>query len=403
MISFDEALAHYDGEIGPLPTETAPVERALGRVLAERTVSAVDLPPFAQSAMDGFALRASDTESATAAQPARLDIVAAVPAGHAAPRTPLGPGQAARILTGAPIPPGADAVVRQERVERDGDVIFVSAPVRTGEDSRRRAEELTRGEVVAEPGRRLSAGALAALANSGISEVRVVKRPRACCVVTGDELVAPGRPLDGAQVYDSNRVLTKSWLSASGLDAIDVLHAADDRRETVARIRDAFRQADVVVTTGGVSVGDRDHVMEAAKAVGVREVFWRVRQKPGKPLFFGMLGEKPLIGLPGNPGSVFAGLVIHVRRVLDRLEGDADPGPRFQSARLAADVRCSPSRVTWLRARIQRDRDGQSLLAPLDRQGSHMVSNLVECGGLALVPEGGGLLSAGCAVEYVPV
>ncbi|MDH3284831.1 MAG: molybdopterin molybdotransferase MoeA [Acidobacteriota bacterium] len=403
MISYEEALAHYDVEVGALPSETVPIELALGRVLVANVASAVDLPPFSQSAMDGYALRSADTKDATPEHPVRIDVVRSIPAGAQASDVLIEPGSAARILTGAPVPRGADAVVRQERVQRDDDGIRVSAPVLPDEDLRRRAEELTRGEIVAERGRRLTAGALAALANCGVAEVRVSRAPRVSCLVTGDELVEPGRPLESAQVYDSNRVLAELWLRERGLTDVGVLEARDERDETIARIREAFDRADLVVTTGGVSVGDRDHVIGASRAIGVREVFWRVRQKPGKPLFFGMLDEKPLVGLPGNPGSVFAGLVAHARRVLDLLEGVADPGPSFLEGRLGADVRASPRRVTWLRARIGGSGDGYAILEPLDRQGSHMISNLVRCDALARIPEGEGVLASGSAVEFVPV
>jgi molybdopterin molybdotransferase len=410
LIGIAEALAHFDGQVGRLETTSLTLAEAAGRVMAEAAVSTIDLPPFSQSAMDGFAVRAADTLSAGESSPVRLDVVLSSAAGSGDEPSALGPGQAARILTGARLPGGADAVARQEIVTRDEGSLLLTRPLEPGCEVRWQGEELSRGDTLLAAGTRLGSGALAALAHAGVAAVSVSRRPRVSCVVTGDELVAAGRPLENGQIYSANDVLVSSWLrSFAGIDA-EIARAADTLHDTRDVLERALDASDLVITTGGVSVGDRDHVIAAAQSLGVETVFWRVRQLPGKPLYFGVRrpdGQRRnhaalVLGLPGNPGSVFACLLVHVRRVLDLLEGVSAPGPQLQRGLLTEPVPRNAQRARWVRCSLGTDEAGSVRLTPLRQQASHMISNLGECAALALVPEGMGHLQAGAAVDYLP-
>ena len=402
LISVDEAFRLYSKHISPLPAEEVELERALYRVLAEDALSAVDLPPFPQSAMDGYALRSQDTQSATPERPVKLRLVGEVPAG-ALPEIPrIGPGEAVRIFTGGHVPEGADAVLRQEDARVEEGVLIVKEPVPPGRDVRSQGEELPAGALLARRGERLTAGHLAALAVAGVAAVRVRRDPRIAVLTTGDEVVPPGRALEPGQVYDANAPLIASWLRERGYSRITTEHLPDDLERTADALARALEGNDLVLTAGGVSVGERDFVLKAAERVGVRPVFWKVKQQPGKPLFFGLFGETPLLGLPGNPGSVFVCLATHARRVLDLLEGCAAPGPRFFEGVLKEPLEQSPERERWVRARWT-VRDGKVELEPLSKQRSHMISNLTECTALVRAPVGEGALPAGARVRWVGV
>lgn len=403
-MSVDEAFRLYEEHIVPLPVEEVGPERALHRVLAEDAYSSVDLPPFPQSAMDGYALRSRDTRNATPERPVRLKLVGEVPAGALWEIPKIGPEEAVRIFTGAYIPEGADAVLRQEDAGIEDGVLVVTEPVPPGRDVRRRGEELPAGTVIAKRGERLTSGHLAALAVAGIAGVKVHREPRIAVLTTGDEVVPHGQPLKPGQVYDANAPLMTNWLREQGYACIAAKHLPDDLERTAEELAQALTESDLVLTAGGVSVGERDFVLKAAERIGVQPVFWKVKQQPGKPLFFGLYEGRPLLGLPGNPGSVFVCLVTHVHRVLDLLEGSATPGPRFYEGVLHEPVGRSPGRERWVRARWEiniHHSDGRIELCPLPRQGSHMISNLVGCTALLRVPMGEGTLPEGSPVPWV--
>ncbi len=401
LIPVDEAFRLYEQEVVPLPAEEVGLGEALHRVLAEEVRSSVDLPPFPQSAMDGYALRSGDTQGATRERPARLRLVGEVPAGALAAIPRIRPGEAVRIFTGGHIPEGADAVLRQEDARVEGDRLWVTEPVPEGRDLRRRGEELPAGTVLAPRGERLGAGHLGALAVAGVASVRVRREPRIRVLTTGDEVVPPGRPLRPGQVYDANAPLIVGWLRGRGYAHVTAEHLPDDLGRTADELARALEEGDLVITAGGVSVGERDFILKAARHIGVKPVFWKVRQQPGKPLFFGIFDGKPLLGLPGNPGSAFVCLVTHVRRVLDLLEGCAEPGPRFYEGVLKEPLEKSPERERWIRARWV-VRDGAIRLEPLSRQRSHMISNLVGCTALLWVPQGEGVLRMDERCRWTP-
>lgn len=401
MIDIDDAFRAYREEIEPLGTREVPLRRGLGRVLSAPASSSVDLPPFPQSSMDGYALVSADTEGASTDAPARMELAGTVPAGRLEETPVLEAGRAMRIYTGAHLPEGADAVLRQEDALVEGGELLVHRPVAEGTAVRPRGDDLRRGTGLAEAGERLTPGHLAALAAGGVGRVRVRRRPSVALVLTGDEVVPADAELAPGQVHEADGPLVAGWLEAGGWGRPEDVHVGDTLEETEEALRTALETADLVLTTGGVSVGDRDHVAEAAERAGVRTVFWRVAQKPGKPLLFGLRDGTVLLGLPGNPGSVHACLVTHVRRALEHLEGAADPAPRPRPGTLAAPFRPDPRREWWARCRLEVVREGV-LLHPQRGQASHMVADLGRCHALARIPRGEAALEPGASVSWVP-
>lgn len=388
LLSLDAALQAYVREVQPLPLQRLPLAAALQRVLATAVTACVDLPIFTQSAVDGYALRAADLAAATVAAPRRLPVAGEVRAGAVA-AAPLQAGQLLRIFTGGRLPAGADAVARQEIVERQGDSVVLRQPVPIGTDVRVRGEELRAGAELARSGQRLHAGLVAALAMAGVAEVEVRRAPRIRVLVTGDEVGQDGPGEAG--VFDANGPLVSSWFAERGYPPPRVDYVADQRRAVDAALRAALADADLVLTTGGVSVGDHDLVRPSARGLGVHEVFWQVAQKPGKPLYFGVLGEgsarRLLLGLPGNPAAVLVCLHVHVAAVLAQLEQLDQPMPAWRAGRLASAVRAG-AREQLLRMALRVDATGQNWLERLDRQDSHMLSNLAAASALVRIPAG---------------
>ena len=281
MISFDEAQACYGEHVRALASESIPTPAASGRVLAAPAAATVDLPRFDQSAMDGYALRHQDV-------PAVLPLRGRAEAGAAAPA--LLAGSCVRILTGAPLPAGADTVVPQEQVDSRGDTVRFSAAAASGQHIRYRAEEVSAGQLIARPGQCLGPGSVAALCAAGVAAVQVTRAPRVCVLVTGDEVVPVGQPLSDSATPDANGPLIAAWLAAAGVRDVRVQSVADDAPTVVQALSTALQQADLIITSGGASVGDRDHIPDAVRAIGMRQHFWKVAQKPGKPLLFATRG-----------------------------------------------------------------------------------------------------------------
>jgi molybdopterin molybdotransferase len=381
-----QALSSYNQSLQPLGVETVSTQQALNRCLALAPLANVDLPSFTQSAVDGYALLSLECQWASAENPIRLQIAGEIPAGPPRQQPPLGSRMAFRILTGAAIPRGVDTVVPQELVRRDGDAIIVERPVAEKKNIRYRGEELSAGDALAAAGYRIAPGMLAALFAAGTHSVQVHRRPRISVLVTGDEVVAPGQqPADG-QVYDANGPLIQSWMSALGYPVPNVTYVKDDREEVIAALSTALDHSDLVITTGGASVGDHDFMPSAAAACGVRQIFWKVAQKPGKPLYYGLRDGTPLLALPGNPAAVLIGLVIHARRVLDCLEGVVTPGPRMSAGRLLNGVKADATRDRLVRMNLSISAEGVVHLDPLPKQDSHMLSNLATAMALVMLP-----------------
>jgi len=372
-----------------LPAETVPVEDAAGRVLAADVVAAADVPAFDNSAMDGFAVR-SDASS----EPLR--IVDESRAGRPASRT-LAAREAIRISTGAAMPAGADAVAPLERVREVGGEIELLAAVASGQHVRRAGEDLRAGAVVLLAGTILDAGALGVAVGAGAAALSCARRPRVAVLCTGDELRPPGAPLRPGEIHNSNAVTLTTLARQAGALVALAETVPDERAATEAALARALDEADVVVLSGGVSVGPHDHVKPALAALGVAERFWRVDLQPGKPTWFGTRGAQLVFGLPGNPVSSFVTFALFARPALRALQG-AEPLPPRERAALAVDV-SRRGRTQALRVRLDGG-DGSLRATPTGPQGSHVTASLLDADALAFVPAGDSALTAG---EQVPV
>jgi molybdopterin molybdotransferase len=388
----DQALELVLARVRPLAAETVPIAAAAGRVLASDALAVVDLPPFDSSAMDGFAVRAADT-------PGRLRIV-----GHSAAGRPeskaIAAGEAIAISTGAVIPAGADAVVPVERTVASEGAVAVEA-VASGDNRRERGGDVRAGAVVLRAGTRLGAAQVGALAAVGSAEVRCGARPRVAVLATGTELRSPGEELEPGEIYESNTLTLRAQLESAGAE-VTVLQAVTDDEPATRAALDAGLQADVLVTSGGVSVGDHDLVRAVLADLGAEEVFWRVAVRPGKPVAFATLGATLAFGLPGNPVSALVGFELFVRPAILALQGAAGPGPFYLPGRLGTALRRSAEREGLVRARARVDADGV-VLEPLAGQESHMIVHTAAADALVRVPRGSGELPAGAPVMYLPL
>ncbi len=395
MLSIPEALEKMLAAFAPLPNERVAIDDALGRCLAAPIASRVALPGFDNSAMDGYAVCASDLAAATRDAPVRLEVTIESRAGSS-PDLRLDRG-AARIFTGAPVPNGADAIVMQEDVTREGDVAIFTQPAPRSAHVRARGSDLAIGDVAVEAHTPLGPGELAMLAAQRVAAVYVPRRPIVAILSTGDELRGiSDAPAPGTLVDSNSYALAAQVREAGGIARV-LPPARDDEREIEARLREAL-QADVVVTSGGVSVGDHDLAHVAFARCGVEVGFWKVKMKPGKPILFGRTGAVPVIGLPGNPVSAFVTFEVFVRPGLRRMLGDAAPYRRRHRVRLATPHQRKPGRTELVRARI--DVDGGELVAafhPL--QGSGSLPSCVGLEALVVLPEDRGTFHAGDALD----
>ena len=381
----------------PLEAERVPIERATGRVLAESAVAAVDLPPFASSAMDGYALWSADTANA----PVTLPVVGRIAAGAPADR-PLGAGEAMAIATGGAVPEGADAVVPIELVEEGADGLRVTGPVEAGANVRGRGGDVQTGETVLEPGVVLAAGQVGALAAAGVAEVQATKRPRVGILVTGSELRQPGEQLEAGQIYESNGLLLATALQLAGAVPAQLGVVADTEDEHRRTMERALLGFDMLVTTGGASVGPHDLVRKVQAELRVEEVFWGVAMKPGKPVAFGVRRDHLVFNLPGNPVSVLATFELLVRPAVNALLGLPAPLPAFRSGTLGTAVRRNGERDEFARATMA-DEDGDVLLSPVLGQESHMIVRSGRASALVWIPSGEGEIPAGAAVRFLPL
>ena len=391
LLSVEEALERILERASPLPAETVPLADAAGRVLAEPALAAVDLPPFASSAMDGFAVRAADL-------PGALRVAARVAAGKPS-RDPLPAGTAAGIATGGAVPEGADAVVPIELVREVDGTVEIDEPAPVGAHIRPRGGDVRAGEVVIPAGLRLGPTQLGALAAAGVPEVRCARRPRVSVVATGSELRQPGEPLELGQIFESNRTLIAAVLGGAGA-SVELQPVVPDEDAAHRAALEHGLGADVLVTSGGVSVGPHDLVRRLEAELGVQEVFWGVAVKPGKPLSFGVHERTLVFGLPGNPVSSLVGSLLFVRPALLALQGVPDPKPAFEVGEATMRLRRNPQRDEFLRAE-RRSEDGRALLEPVLGQESHMIVRAASADALVHVPRGDGEIARGEAVRYL--
>jgi molybdopterin molybdotransferase len=401
MISLEEARAGVLSGVEALAPGRRPLAEVAGTVLAEEVRAPTALPPFDNSAMDGFAVRAADTRSA----PTRLAVVGAVMAGQDRTEA-LHEGEAVRIMTGAPIPPGADAICMLEVVdeEDDGTVILVHDPVSEGLHVRRSGNDVAEGALVFSPGTALSPAHVGVLASLGIDDVAVVATPRVGVLSTGDELARePGR-LPRGRIRDANRPALLAQLGRDGFEAVDLGIVGDDEDEVVAVITRAAETSDAIVVSGGVSVGDRDVVRLVLEKLGGGAIRWmQVAIKPAKPFAFGALAASgtPLFGLPGNPVSALVSYELFVRPALRRMAGhDAVDRPRTWAVATEALTRTPDGKVHFQRVRAERDEHGEVRVEVSGGQESHMLHGMAQANALAVLPDGPGI-EAGGRVEVL--
>jgi molybdopterin molybdotransferase len=395
LISVAEAQRIVLGRAKRLDAERVPIERAAGRILAASVTALVDLPPFPSSAMDGYALRAADTSD----PPVRLPVVARIAAGSPAERH-LAAGEAMAISTGGAVPEGADAVVPLELVEERGDEIELSEPVEAGANVRGRAGDVSAGDVVLEPGTRLGPAQVAALAAAGVSEVQCAKRPRVGILVTGSELRQPGEELEPGEIYESNGLLLATALQLAGAVPAQLGVVADDPDEHERAMERALLGFDMLVTSGGASVGPHDLVRETQAKLRVEEHFWGVAVKPGKPIAFGTRRDHLVFNLPGNPVSVLVTFELFVRPAVNALLGVLNPLPDFRRGTLAASLARNPHRDEYVRAVARREGD-RVVLDPLPGRESHMIARAGRANALVEAEAGEEDLSAGAEVRYL--
>jgi molybdopterin molybdotransferase len=391
LLTLEEALAAILERARPLPAESVTLAHALGRVVSEPALARVDLPPFASSAMDGFAVRARET-------PATLPIALRVAAGQPALES-LPAGSAAAIATGGAVPDGADAIVPVEQTVEEEGRVRIGEPARPDAHIRPRGGDVREGAVVVSPGTRIGPAQIGALAAAGVAEVRCARRPRVAVLATGNELRAPGETLGPGQIYESNRGLIAAVLAPAGAE-LELLPVVRDEEAAHRAALERGLAGDVLVSSGGVSMGPHDLVRRVAAELGVEEIFWGVAVKPGKPLSFDIRNGTLVFGLPGNPVSSLVGALVFVRPALLALQGVADPAPGFQVGHIETPVRRNQHRDEFIRAGRRLDDQGV-VLEPVTGQESHMIVRAASADALVHIPRGAGEIAAGTVVRYL--
>ncbi|MCK2182971.1 molybdopterin molybdotransferase MoeA [Halomonas getboli] len=400
-LSPDEAREALLGLVsGPLAAERVPLAALHGRVLARDLVSPIDVPQNTNAAMDGIALAWPEADASS-----RWRRIGEVRAGARWP-TPLGAGECVTITTGAPLPPGADTVIMREQLSEADDVITLARAetVCRGQNVRQAGEDIARGQRALAAGTRLGAAELGLLASLGCADAAVYRRPRVAIFSTGDEVTAPGEPLPSAGIHDANRFSLAGLLEEHGAEVIDLGILGDDRDALIDALAGAARRADLVLTSGGVSVGEADFTRRALEAVG-RLAFWRIAIRPGRPLACGTLGEDevPFIGLPGNPVAVMVTFLQFVAPLLKRLQGRADLAPVRETALADVPLEGRVGRTDFLRATLRCDAEGRRWVRPTGAQGSGMLSSMVAADCLIELDAARAAVTPGEAVAIQPL
>lgn len=394
MISVEEALERLFALCPVLPEECIGLRHAAGRVLLRDAVAGRDQPPFAASAMDGYAIRAADHVSG-----ARLKVIGEAAAGKGFSDA-LARGEAARIFTGAPVPAGAERVVLQEDVTREGDAITLSGRLEEGRNIRAAGQDFRAGDRIAAP-RRLRPAELALIAAMNVPEVSVTRRPVVALIPTGDELVMPGESPGPDQIIASNSYALAAMAEAEGAEA-RMLPIARDNPDSLRFVLELAADADLIVTIGGASVGDHDLIAPVTEAMGMERAFYKIAIRPGKPLMAGRLGATALLGLPGNPVSSIVCGHVFMLPMLRAMQGLPPSPARHLRARLTSPVDANGPRAHYMRARLGEDARGATI-APFDRQDSALLSVLSEADALLVRPVNDPARAAGEEVEYIPL
>lgn len=393
MISVDEARSRIVASLAPTPAETVPLAGSQGRITARPVISRLTQPPADISAMDGYAVRAGDGDV--------LQVVGEAPAGH--PWTGMiGPAQAIRLYTGSIVPDGADTVVIQENVTREGDRITLTRPAALGANIRRKGQDFATGDTLIPAGRRLSPRDVGLIAAGNHPWVAMHRKPRVAILATGDEIALPGEPIPAGGIVSSNAHALAAFVQAAGCEAL-VLPIAPDDRAAIAQAAAGAVGCDLLLTTGGASVGDHDLVASGLAEAGLVLDFWKIAMRPGKPLMHGRLGALPLIGLPGNPVSALICAMLFVGPALDRLSGLPGDPPRRSQARLGCDLPANDHRADHLRATLATDEMGRLTVTPFPRQDSGMLRTLAQADAVILRAPHAPAANAGDQVDILPM
>ncbi len=397
MIPVAEARQRILAAIVPVGSEQVSLAQAMGRTLAADAVARLTQPPKAVSAMDGYAVRAADVT----AVPKTLRVIGAAPAGRPFEGS-VGAGEAVRIFTGAPLPDGADTIVIQEDTEpKDGNVVVKEAAP-AGHYVRKAGLDFNRGDALLRVGRVLSPRDVGLCAAMNVPWLTVRRKPRVAILATGDEIVQPGEALGPGQIVSSNSWALSAFVAANGGEAINI-GIAPDEKATLKTMAESARGADLLVTTGGASVGDHDLVQSALGEIGLSLDFWKIAMRPGKPLMFGKLGSTPLLGLPGNPVSSLVCSLLFLAPILATFLGRAETEPRRITVRLGADLKENDRREDYLRATLKRAADGAFVAMPFRAQDSSMMATLAKADGLIVRAPLAPALKAGAPVEVIPL
>ena len=384
MIPPDEAQSMLSGLALPSKTAALPLTGALGYVASGDVRSAHDIPPFTNSAMDGYAVLSSDLSAVDGNNPARLKVIETVAAGGV-PSRAVKPGSCVQIMTGALMPAGADSVVMVERTRREGDDVIILDAVSPGTNVREAGEDLTSGEVVVKRGDELNPARIGLLAATGVSRISVYTKPKVAVIITGDELIEPGSLLVPGKIFNSNGYILLSMIREAGAVPVEFGIVGDDVAALRAAFTDAFSSCDVVISSGGVSAGEFDYVEEAVQETGGEFLFSSIRQKPGKPMVAARAGSTFFFGLPGNPVSVMVCFELYVRPFLRKMMGHGSFMRRWVKGSFIAPYNHRGARTEWVRVGIDRE-EGKYLLDPFHYQGSGVISSMVYADALAKVP-----------------
>ena len=398
MISVDEALTRITGAMPAMPVEQIALADALGRVLAEDVAARRTQPPMAVSAMDGYAVRAEDVQEL----PATLEVIGAAPAGKAYADT-LRPGQAVRIFTGGPVPDGADAIVIQENTTAEANTVTViEGTTSVGRYVRPAGLDFKEGQTLLSAGRALTARDIGLAAAMNVPWLKVRRKPLIALLATGDEIVMPGEPIGPHQIVSSNGLALSSFVAAEGGRSID-LGISPDSRDALKAMAAGARGADMLVTTGGASVGDHDIVRSVLGEVGLELDFWKIAMRPGKPLIFGRIAETPILGLPGNPVSATVCALIYLGPAIRAMLGLGDAGTPTASAILGRDLAANDERQDYLRSRLAPGAGGAMVATPSETQDSSMFATLAHADCLVVRAPHAPPARAGEVVTIVPL
>lgn len=398
LMPLDEALDQLAQRVGPVAgVSTVPLAQAVGRILAEDVTAATDVPPHDNSAVDGYAVFFADLDREGET---RLPVTARVAAGHPLDR-PAVPGEAIRIFTGAPMPEGPDTVMMQEDCSEDGDHVVIMPGIKQGANRRSAGEDVRKGDVVLRRGQRLKPQDIGLAATSGRTELVVYEPIRVAVFSSGDEVRDPGQPLPVGAIYDANRYTLMSAAARLGCEVSDLGILPDDEATIAAALAKAAESHDLLLTSGGVSVGEEDHLRAAVEAGGSLH-FWRLAIKPGRPVAMGQVGRTPIVGLPGNPGAVLVTFLLVARPILLRLAGMEDVAPRRFTVRAGFDYRKKEGRREFVRARLSPAADGMPVAEKQGAGGAGILSSLVEADGLLDLDADLTYLESGSTVVFLP-